>query len=340
MKVKKTVKNFVYSYLDLPQKTPNIACIGGGTGMPTLLSGLKHYSDKVTAIVTMADEGGSTGRLRRLMGVPAVGDLRKCLAALSDEEVVLTKLLNYRFKGDPYSEADDALGGHSFGNLFLSALTDITGDFEKAVEEASKILNIRGKVLPSTNEDVHIWAETTSGEKIHGEEAIDLGKYNGDRTIKRLHLDIEDAPGYKKALEAIAQADLITAGPGDLYTSIMPNLLIKDIVEAIKQSSAKKVFIINVANKPFETPNYKASDYLQAIKNHTGDVLFDSCIVNTNEENEIPSEYKYHYVEIDEEAIEALGVELYKVDVINPRFPLHHDSSKLAAVLMNLVQSA
>lgn len=337
MDTKKIIKDFFYSYLDLPKPKPRIVSLGGGRGLAMLLSGLKRYPVHIAAIVTMADEGGSAGRLRRLLGVPPFGDFRDCLAALSDDEEMMTKLLAYRFKGERY-QRDDALGGHSFGNLFLTALTEITGDFEKALEEASRILKIKGVLLPSTKEDVHIWAETDSGEKVYGEENIDLGKYNGGRTIKHLYLDPPNAKGYEKALDAIASADIITAGPGDLYTSIMPNLLITDIKDAIQKAKAKKVLVVNIANKPFETPQYNVSDYITAVTNHTGTQLFPYVIANNNQQAIIPKDIKYSYVAIDEEAQKENGITLIKADCINDAFPLHHDPRKLADIVINLLQ--
>lgn len=337
MNSKKILKDFFISYLDLPRPQPKIVSLGGGRGLSTLLSGLKKHPVFLTAIVTMADEGGSAGRLRRLLGVPPFGDFRDCLAALANNEETMTKLLAYRFKGERY-QRDDALGGHSFGNLFLTALTDITGDFEKALEEASKILNIKGLILPSTREDVHIWAETDSGQKVYGEENIDLGKYNGNRTIKKLHLDPPSAKGYEKAIAAIENAGIITAGPGDLYTSIMPNLLISDITHALLRSKAKKVFIVNIANKPFETPQYAVSDYIKALISHAGSPIFTHFVVNNNQSAQIPDNLKYTYVTYDENTCNKLAVSVLPCDIVDDKFPLHHDSRKLADIIMNLLK--
>lgn len=339
MNTKHVVKDFFRSYLDLPMPQPKIVCIGGGTGMPTLLAGLKKYTRDITAIVTMADEGGSTGRLRRLMGVPAVGDVRKALSALADEQETMTKLLAYRFKGERYDSNDDALGGHSFGNLFLSALTDITGDFESAMEEASRILKVKGRVLPSTKDDVHIWAETNDGEKVYGEENIDLGRYGEGKSIAKLHLNPEDAKGYGKAIEAIKSANIITAGPGDLYTSIMPNLLIADIANAIKTAVAKKIFVVNIANKPFETANYTVNNYIDAIKLHTGFDLFDTFIVNNNQANVLPEESRYTYVTLGQTPLSYPSLRFIEADIVNADYPFHHDARKLATIIVNMLKS-
>jgi len=250
----------------------------------------------------------------------------------------MTKLLNYRFIGDRYGK-DNELGGHNFGNLLLVALADIAGDFNKGLEEASKILNVSGRVLPSTAEDVHIWAETSEGQKVYGEENIDLGKYNGKREIARLHLNPPNASGYKHSINAIKNADIITAGPGDLYTSIMPNLLVKKIKSAIQSSKAKKILIINIANKPFETPNYKVSDYLKAIKKHCGTNLFNYILVNNNHTQPLAKYSSYRYVENDLEGLRKInGLKIIEADLVDRRYPLHHDDpDKLAKSIMAIV---
>ncbi len=330
--IRKAIHSFVKNYLEVPPNDPKIACLGGGTGLSTLLKGLKRYSRHITAIVTMCDEGGSTGRLRRTLGVPAVGDIRNCLAALADDENTMTKLLQYRFAGDRYGKDTD-LGGHNFGNLLLVALSDIMGDFNKGLEEATQILSISGQVMPSTSDDVRIWAETEDGQKIYGEEDIDLGKYNGSRTIKQLHLDPSDVKPFPDSIISLSQANLITCGPGDLYTSLMPNLLIKQLAQALKKLSAPRIFILNIANKPFETPNYKASDYLSAIKRHIGFIPFTHILVNSNTTPSIPSSIKYHYVESDLTEQNPFKLQVIKADVIDYKNPLYHDPAKLAQAI-------
>jgi uncharacterized cofD-like protein len=337
MAIGKIIKNFFLSYLELPQEGTKIVCLGGGTGLSVLLSGLKYYSNKITAIVTMCDEGGSSGRLRRTLGVPPVGDLRNCLAALSYASPTMTKLLNYRFAGERYGK-DTELGGHSFGNLLLVALSDITGDFNKGLQEASKILNVSGQVLPSTAENVRIWAETTDGQRVYGEEKIDLGKYDGKREIKKLYLSPSGVSGFKPSILAIKKADMICVGPGDLYTSIMPNLLVKEIKVAISASLAKKILIVNVANKPFETPNYKASDYLMALKNHCGENLFNYIILNTNHTQGLVKYPGYHYVENDYKNLKKLKkLKIITGDFVDRNYPLHHDPDKLAKVIISII---
>lgn len=331
------LKNFLHSYLEIPVKTVRIVCLGGGTGLPNLLAGLKLYTNNLTAIVTMCDEGGSSGRLRRILGVPPVGDVRNCLVALSQSEEIFSKLLNYRFPGERYAR-DNELGGHALGNLILAALADITGNFNKGLTELAQILAIQGKVLPSTEANARIWAQTSDGKKIYGEEKIDLGLYDGKRTIKRLGLAPANAAGFKPAITALRQADLISAGPGDLYTSIMPNLLISDIVGAIKKSKAAKIFIVNVANKPFETPNYAASDYLAAIRDHCGTNLFEYVLVNTDFSRQIPTKLKYHYVNVDFNKLKKdFRVKIVGGDFQSSLNPLHHDSDKLAKAVISVL---
>ncbi len=332
--MKKMFLSFFRAYLEIPPKSPKIVCLGGGTGLATLLRGLKAYSHQITAIVTMCDEGGSTGRLRRALGVPAVGDLRHCLAALGDDEATLTKLLNYRFAGERYGNDHD-LSGHNFGNLLLVALSDIMGDFNKGLQEATRILKTFGQVLPSTAEDVHIWAETVEGKKVYGEDKIDLGQYNGKRAIQTLHLKPSDVKAFPEAIKAINEADIITAGPGDLFTSIMPNLLIKDIASALKNSQAKKIFILNVTNKPFETPDFTAADYLNAIKRHLGENPFSNILINSNQSVKIPEKLKYSYVQ--EGDANKYNVRVIRTDLINEEYPLHHDSFKLAKAIIGVI---
>jgi uncharacterized cofD-like protein len=235
---------------------PNIVAIGGGTGLSTLLSGLKRYSSNITAIVTVADDGGSSGVLRRELGVQPPGDIRNCLAALSNEEPLLTRLFQYRFK------AGSGLEGHSFGNLFLSALTAITGSLEAAITASSRVLAVQGQVVPATNADVRLWAELENGERIEGESQIG----HASSPIVRLGCIPERPPALAKALEAIAHADLILLGPGSLYTSLLPNLLVPELVSAISRSKAPRLYICNLMTQPGETDGLDVSGHLRAIE--------------------------------------------------------------------------
>ncbi len=235
---------------------PNIVAIGGGTGLSTLLKGLKNYSSNITAIVTVSDDGGSSGVLRKQLGVQPPGDIRNCLAALSNEEPILTRLFQYRFSGG------SGLEGHSFGNLFLSALTTITGSLEKAVQASSKVLAVQGQVLPATNTDVMLWAELEDGQKIFGESNISQSK----KLISRIGYLPENPSALPSALESIKEADLIVLGPGSLYTSLLPNLLVPEIVDALLKSNAPKIYISNLMTQPGETDGLDVYQHIKALE--------------------------------------------------------------------------
>ncbi len=235
---------------------PNIVAIGGGTGLSTLLKGLKNYSNNITAIVTVSDDGGSSGVLRKQLGVQPPGDIRNCLAALSNEEPILTRLFQYRFSGG------SDLEGHSFGNLFLSALTTITGSLEKAVQASSKVLAVQGQVLPATNIDVMLWAELEDGQKIFGESNISQSK----KLISRIGYLPENPSALPSAIESIKEADLIVLGPGSLYTSLLPNLLVPEIVDALLKSKAPKIYISNLMTQPGETDGLDVYQHVKAIE--------------------------------------------------------------------------
>ncbi|MDY7020457.1 MAG: gluconeogenesis factor YvcK family protein, partial [Cyanobacteriota bacterium] len=219
---------------------PKIVTVGGGTGLSTLLRGLKQYSANITAIVTVADDGGSSGRLRREIGVLPPGDIRNCVAALADQEQLLTELFQYRFK------AGGGLSGHSFGNLFLTAMSDITGDLERAIAASSKVLAIRGQVLPATLSDVHLWAKLADGRRIYGESSITEAKGK----IVEIGCIPPDPPALPKAIQAIREADFIVIGPGSLYTSIIPNLLVPEIAEVIAEANVPRIYVCNAMTQP------------------------------------------------------------------------------------------
>ena len=235
---------------------PSIVAIGGGTGLSTLLSGLKRYSSNITAIVTVADDGGSSGVLRREFGMAPPGDIRNCLAALAREEPLLTRLFQYRFK------TGSGLEGHSFGNLFLTALTAITGSLESAITASSRVLAVQGQVVPATNADVRLWAELENGQRIEGESRIG----HAPSPIVRLGCIPERPPALPRALEAIAHADLIVLGPGSLYTSLLPNLLVPELVSAIRRSKAPRLYICNLMTQPGETDGLDVTGHLRAIE--------------------------------------------------------------------------
>ncbi len=262
---------------------PKIVAIGGGTGLSMLLKGVKKITNNITAIVTVGDDGGSSGRLREEMGVLPPGDIRNCIAALADDEDLVTKLFQYRFK------TGEGLEGHSFGNLFLTALCAITGDMVRAVKESSNVLSIRGRVLPSTLDDMKLAAELEDGRIIRGESNIP----EAHGKVKRLFTDPENCRPLDDVIEAIKDADLIILGPGSLYTSVIPNLLIKEISQEIATSTAKKIYVCNIMTQPGETTDYSASDHVNAIMNHAGSKnIIDAVLVNDTLAYYLSQKYK------------------------------------------------
>lgn len=307
-----------------------IVCFGGGIGTVNLIRDLKNYECALSVIVSMADDGGSAGRLRRFYSVPPPGDLVSCTAAMSNADPLMQKLLTYRFTGNRYG-SDRALPGHKLGNLILVALTSITGDFNKALLEMQKIFNVRGKILPSTIENISIWAETSTGDKVYREENIDLGKFKGK--IERLHLQPINPKVPKEVKEAIVNADVIVAGPGDLYTTILPVLMVPEISALITKSKAKKFFIVNIANKIFETKDYKASDYVRAVKKHLENFPFEAIVLNTNHSLSIPENFNTEYAYVENNIVELKDLKTITADLVDLNFPIYHDPKKLAKIL-------
>lgn len=311
-----------------------IVCLGGGIGTVNLIKGLKDYFSNINVVVSMADDGGSSGRLRRLYNIPPPGDLVSCMSALirNNESPLAAKLLTYRFKGDRYGK-DKELGGQKLGNLIMTAMLDITGNFGQAIELFKKTFNVEGNFLPATIEAVSISARTTEGKMIHGEEIIDTGKYKGKRVLEKVFLNPIDAKANPKFIKSIRESDIIIAGPGDLYTTILPVLIIKGVREMLNESQARKIFIVNVANKPFETKGYNVSDYVLAVKRHLGYFPFDKIVVNDNYAPKIPKDLKYKYVDAD--GFESNSrIALIKSSLVNSEFPLYHNSQKLAKTIM------
>ncbi len=314
---------------------PSIVAIGGGTGLSTLLSGLKRYSSHITAIVTVADDGGSSGVLRRELGVLPPGDIRNCLAALSTEEPLLTRLFQYRFS------AGSGLEGHSFGNLFLSALSAITGSLETAITASSRVLAVQGQVVPATNADVRLWAELEDGTRIEGESAIG----NARSPIVRMGCLPEKPPALPRALEAIAHADLILLGPGSLYTSLLPNLLVPELVTAIQRSRAPRLYICNLMTQPGETDGLDVSGHLRAIEAQLASLgvskrLFD-CVLAQEPIRE--SALLAHYRKLGAEPVicnsshlkqEGFEVMQAPLQGSRPTATLRHDPRSLALAVM------
>lgn len=312
-------------------KGPAVAVIGGGTGLSVLLRGIKGVTSNITAIVTVADDGGSSGRLRRERHMIPPGDLRNCLVALAETEPLMEKLFQHRFKG----EGD--LGGHSFGNLFLAAMTEVVGDTEQALKEASKVLAVKGKVLPSTLQEVRLVAEMADGSRVEGESAIP----KAGKKISRILMEPAEPMPVAGAIEAIAQADAIVLGPGSLYTSVIPNLLVAGVADALRSSKAVKIYICNVMTQPGETDGYSALDHVRALIEHGGEGIVDYVIVNTQtvaeEQKERYDEQGAQAVLADFVALKALGVKVVGADIISEADLVRHDPLKLCRVLMNTI---
>jgi len=310
------------------QRGPRIVTIGGGHGLSTLLRGLKTYTRNLTAVVTVADDGGSSGRLRESFGILPPGDIRNCLAALSNDEQMLTQLFQYRFSGA------GNLDGHSFGNLFITALAEITGSFESAIAESGKVLSVSGRVLPSTLHNVKLVADMTlpnspNQVRVQGESRIP--KMAG--RVQRVWLEPNDAPAYPPVIKAILNADMIVVGPGSLYTSLLPNLLVQDLFGAIQASRAVKVYVSNIATQKGETDLYSCYDHVRVLEEHMGDRLFDVVLCNDNFEGQLL--YDSEWVRVDERALSDSRVRC--ADLSDGSYPWRHDSTKLAEALIAVI---
>ena len=311
-----------------------IVCIGGGTGLSTLLHGLKEYARQglvdICAIVTVTDDGGSSGRLRREFDILPPGDIRNCMVALSEDETLLSQLFQYRFS------SGRGLKGHSFGNLFLTALTHVTGDFPRAVKVSSEVLAIFGRIYPSTNENVGLRAIMSDGSLIEGETRINKSR----KRIQRLELIPAKVKPLRDALEAIAAADLITMGPGSLYTSVIPNLLVDGMGAAIRRSKAAKAYFANLMWQPWETMYYSASNHIQAIHNHGGKGTVQYAILNTTpltgSQRRLYAAEKVFPVELDSQRIIELGVEVVGRPLLAKGQKVRHDSTAIARIAFEL----
>lgn len=312
------------------ERGPRIVTIGGGHGLATLLRGLKEYSNHLTAIVTVADDGGSSGRLRQTMGILPPGDIRNCLAALSNDEAMLAQLFQYRFPNGA-----SGLDGHSFGNLFISALAEITGSFEEAVAESGRVLSVSGRVLPSTLHDVRLVADVILPHMVREVRVIGESQIpESSGRVRRVWLEPTYPQAFPQAIQAILAADMVLIGPGSLYTSILPNLLVPDIAAAVRASRALKIYICNLATQPGETDGYTCGDHVRAIDEHAGSNLFEMVVTNSNTEGELPEDIQLVYTEEDLET----DYPVYRTDLIDPTRPWRHDSAKLARVLIDLLQ--
>ena len=325
---KETILEALYRRRKL-NRGPKIVAIGGGTGLSMLLKGIKHITNNITAVVTVGDDGGSSGRLREDMGILPPGDIRNCIAALADDEDLITKLFQYRFK------SGEGLEGHSFGNLFLTALCSITGDMVRAVKESSNVLSIRGRVLPSTLDDMKLVAEMEDGRIIHGESNIP----EAHGKIKRLFTDPVQCKPLEDVLAAIKDADLIIMGPGSLYTSVIPNLLIEEISKEVAQSNAKKIYVCNIMTQPGETDNYSVSDHLTALMKHANSRnILDAVLVNDFIPSNLADKYKLagsYPVKVDVENIKKLGIKIFPKKLIEDSRDglVRHSSNRVARAI-------
>ncbi|MCG2677332.1 YvcK family protein [bacterium] len=326
---KRDLVDVVYEKRQL-RRGPRIVGIGGGYGLSSLLKGIKEYTSNLSAIVTMADSGGSSGRLREDFAMPPPGDIRNCLVALADTEPLMEDLFQHRFKGP------SELKGHSFGNLFITAMSEVTKNFASAVRASSKILAIRGQVLPSTLSDVSLQAKMKDGRIVKGEAAIP----EAEGEIEEIFLAPSDAPSNPETLKAIKEAEIIIIGPGSLYTSVMPNLLTKGMIETIENSKAIKIYVCNVMTQAGETDNYSASDHIEAIYKHTKSKFLDYVLVNTSHAPlELAKKYeeeKAFPVKVDEEKLKKLGVKVVKANFMSTRDYLRHEPDKLARAIMRI----
>ena len=322
--------NTIYTQRFL-RRGPKIVAIGGGHGLSTLLRGLKEYTTNLTAIVTVADDGGSSGVLRRELGVLPPGDVRNCIAALADAEPLVTKLFQYRF------EEGDGLAGHSFGNLFIVAMSGVTGNMEDAIRQTSRVLAVRGQIIPSTMEDVTLCARTSDARTIHGESRIGPAVSNGaSARIHEVYLVPANPPAHPEAVRAILEADLIVLGPGSLYTSVLPNLLVQGVKRSLIAAPAPKVYVCNVATQHGETDGFSAADHVAAIEDHVGKGVINYVLANDNVVDVIPKAAESRPVLVDTQINN--GIRLVATDVISEENYYHHDSTKLAEAIMRIYE--
>ena len=310
---------------------PTITVVGGGTGLSTLLRGMKYITNNCTAVVTSADDGGSSGRLRKELGIIPPGDLRNCLTALADREPLMERLMQYRFKGD------SPLAGHCFGNLFIAAMAEAEGGMEEGLNATSQILKVRGRVVPATLTDIQLQAEMTDGTIVSGESKIPEAR----KRIKKMMMCPGDAPATSGAVESILKADVLIFGPGSLYTSVIPNLLVEEIREAVVKSEAVKIYVCNVMTQPGETDGYGAFEHVKALLDHVGEQFLDYVIVN---DERISTEQLKQYlaegsmpVTPDIEKIRRLGITVVPASLISKKDLVRHEPKKLSRVLITLI---
>ena len=315
------------------RKELKIVAIGGGHGLSTMLRGLKRYTKDITAIVTVADDGGGSGMLREDLGILPPGDIRNCILALANTEPTMEQLLNYRF-------TEGSLAGQSFGNLFLAAMDGISGSFDEAVHRMGEVLAITGRVLPVTNQSVHLEAEFVNGSRVLGESKIFYAKKRNDCRIRQVRLVPEHPQPLPESIEAIAQADLILLGPGSLYTSIIPNLLVDGVAEAIAKSRALKILVMNIMTQDGESDGYTGADHVRALLHHGAPGIIDVCIANNAVIGEaILAPYRQEGVEqlrLEREEIEAMGIQVEEYPMATGERYIRHDTYALASAIMEV----
>jgi uncharacterized cofD-like protein len=328
------LENLIYEKR-LLVKGPKIVVVGGGTGLSTMLRGLKHYTSNITAVVTVADDGGGSGDLRQDLGILPPGDIRNCILALADTEPLMEELLQYRFTGG-------RLENQSFGNLFLAAMDGISSNFEEAVQKMSSVLAVTGKVMPVTLDNVILKAKLKNGVEVEGESKIAGAVFENNSPIDKVFLEPGNAKALGEAVQAIKDADAIILGPGSLYTSVIPNLLVEDIAKAVQRTKAIRIYVSNVMTQPGETDDFGVEDHIKAILKHAGSDIIDYVIVNVGKINkELEEKYLEEHsklVTINEEAVEAMNIKTIEGDFIKTDKGLvRHDPEKLAAILIETI---
>lgn len=328
------LENLIYEKR-LLVKGPKIVAIGGGTGLSTMLRGLKYYTSNITAIVTVADDGGGSGDLREDLGMLPPGDIRNCILSLADTEPLMEELLQYRFK-------DGRLKNQSFGNLFLAAMDGISSNFEEAVHKMSSVLAVTGKVMPVTLDNIILKAKLKNGTIVEGESNIPLEAIKQNSSIEKVFIEPKNARALKEAVEAILEADAIILGPGSLYTSVIPNLLVKDIADAVNKTQAVKLYVSNIMTQRGETDGFGVEDHIRSIFKHVGNNVIDYVVINVGKiDDELEGKYKEeasHLVSVDENELKKLNVSIIEGDFITVRNGLiRHNSEKLASILIETI---
>lgn len=309
-------------------KQLKVVCLGGGRGTSSLLQGLKKITKNITVITSMADDGGSSGRLRKVYNIMPPGDIVSCIASLV-EDPELAELLTYRFPGTHKTSKE--ISGHKLGNLMMLAEIQRTGDFYKAIDRIKEIFGVSANIFPATDERTHLSATTIDGRRLHSETTMDLALYAEPHGLKKIYVTPKKAKVNPIVVKNLLEADVIISGPGDLYTNQMPVVVVPQIKEALLKSKAKKMFILNIANKPFETKDYMLSNFIQAFIDHIGVFPFAMVLANKNQRYQIPKEYRYEYIEIDKD--KTWNFKLIEEDLIKKDFPLYHDPEKLGKAL-------